>query len=110
MQQILEHITLDLHQILHRQQFLNFIHIFLPILLILQRTQYLEIQLTFDPFILIAFLYLLLMLLKLLKDLKQLILLLRQYLRERVDATEIETEQKALEVETEDVVNDIRWG
>lgn len=76
MQQILKDMTLDLHQILNRQQLLNLINIFLPILLVLQRTQDLKIQLTLDPLIRVTLFNLLLMLLKLLKDLQEFILLL----------------------------------
>lgn len=70
MQQILKHMTLDLHQILNRQQLFNLIYVLLPIFLIFKRTQYFEIQLTLDPFVCIAFLDLLLMLLKLLEYLE----------------------------------------
>jgi hypothetical protein len=47
------------------------------------------------------------MLFELLEDLEQFILLLRENFRQRVDSTQIETKEKTLKVQTEDVVNDI---
>jgi len=49
-------------------------------------------------------------LLKLLEQFEQFVLLARDALREGVDAAEVEAEEEALEVETEDVIDDVGRG